>query len=227
MKMNLEKSKNSLLVVLSVLLLGGIVFEINRGARFFKPPPLEKTDSGIIADFKSNNHDDIDGIVLKTKTGTLDLGFFPHQASLVLNVAKKGDEVSVVFDDNDKHRNDKDQKLDSRILIITNLKNHYTLDLREGHPPPFDKGINTELVVESFIVHLDEKGNENGIVANNYFIEISPDMMKQIKPMLKAAKKILVKGKKRSNTDNYINHEKYGLIKADSITLDQATYLLN
>ncbi|MFN8672308.1 MAG: hypothetical protein U0457_09575 [Candidatus Sericytochromatia bacterium] len=209
-----------------LIVIGGFIFIKKRR------PPLEKefnvSNTGFITSFKSNIRDDIDGLVLKTEKGNIDLGFFPHEASRVKNVADIGDKVSVIYNTKAQHKNDKDNKLDYKLLMISNLKTNKTEDLYGVRPPhpPFEHGIDVKMEIKEYKFQNNANGQKNGIISENYFIDIEPNMLEEIEPNLKNAKNIIIRGKKRSENSGFKNQYDYLLINAHSIEIDGKTFLL-
>ncbi|MBC7474277.1 MAG: hypothetical protein H7263_08300 [Candidatus Sericytochromatia bacterium] len=183
---------------------------------------------GKIVGFKANNRDHIDAIILLTKSGAIPLGFPPNEAHTVLNVAKKGDQVIALFNTKNQHTNDRDKKTDYRLLKISNLKTHSSVDLTEKIPPPFDLGkdIDIEVDLNKLKFHFDNKNRAKGLIYNNYFIDIKPELMEQIKPFIDKAKTITIKGKQSIEDSNFVNYYGYLTVKPDLITIDNRSYLL-
>ncbi len=227
MKFKTEILKRKYLFIF-LLIVSLLLFVIIRREKRAFESTFNTSSLGKIVGFKANHKDHIDAIILDTKKGEISLGFSPHEAHSVLDIAKKGDEVSVLFNTKNQHRNERDQKIDYRLLTISNLKTHNSVDLREKMPPPFDMGkdIDIDIDIKNFKFYFDDKNNEKGLIYNNYFIDIKPDLMRQIRPFIEKAKKITIKGKQSIEDSHVVNYYGYITVKPDLVTIDNRTYLL-
>jgi hypothetical protein len=216
----LDKLKSyRILIILLLISACGLLFFCKKARHhFFKGEVI--SSMGEIIRLQPNPRGDIDGIIIKTKDREITLGFPPHLASDVLAIADIGDKVSVLYEDEPHHH-------DSRLIAINNPSRHKSFDLHAHQPPRLDSGQDISLTITDYKFNVDDRNNPNGIIYNNYLVEIKPHLLEQLIPLIEKAERINVKGRIRNREKGFVNKHRYKIIKAFSIELDKKTYLLD
>ncbi len=175
-----------------------------------------------VIDYGFNRIGDIDKLLFDYHGQSTWLHFPPHTARYVMAVAPKNTTADASFDITNRKAGD-EKPIHDLIVIQTSQSSFKTGSI----PPPAPaNGRQIEVTGKIAEYRFDEKGSISGFVIDKYIIEIPKHMEQNIVPLLKVAKKIVVKGYERSATDGFVNTSSFVLVKPFAITIDKTHYLL-
>lgn len=207
-------------IIRAVFLLSGVVLVI---IYFFSnaPKPTKPIQNKIIAnavikDYLSNNSGDIDEVVFNAGSTDQSVHFPPHTASQIMGHFAKGDTVTV----SQNYR----EHGPGRPAELTSLqKNDQILVIKNIRPPLIPVTDSVSLDIIRFKFQSDNKNNVTGIITDEYFIPLPPNLLKAYETLPKS---ITVKGFLRDANSGFVNIYRLRLLKPYSVTINNTHYIL-
>lgn len=216
-----------LLVIIWLLIKPPVPVLPNPPSHHHQPPiaPVQKQRviTGVVSNYKSNPHLDINALVLKTTSaGTITIDFRPHTAATVTKIGAIGQMVEVAYG-----LNPSDEVVGYQLLGIKNTKTGISQILKDIPPPPDVPNHQTEnFKIDRPLLITDQYGGIVALKKDKLLFHFKPGLVDDIAPLIKENTRFDLVAVRRSDEQGFINVERDQVYIVLSITIDNKTFLV-
>lgn len=188
-----------------------------------------QTLSGQVTGYLANRTGDYDGLLVRTATTTISLGFPPHTAAQVLKLAPVGQLVTASVERRPKPPGPPGRLAEGRATYqLSELQNEpakTSLQLSHLRPPAPSAGILVNIAGVLTSELRDDAGRLTGLLVDQYLIALNPDQGESLRILLMGAKRISVVGYQRTEP-GFVNKTGRKLIHPTTLTINGQTFAL-
>jgi hypothetical protein len=184
-----------------------------------------KEVEGAIVRYTSNQHNDVDGLVIDRQGDLVEVKFPPHTARFVRDIAAEGDTVRLALHEKPKPSDDGHKHSKSRLDLtsIENTTTHQQFNIGSVKPPhPPETGHLVSFTVPKPQFTRGGKHDEiTGVIFEDKFIHLHPKEYEEGEEALASAEVLQIKAKRRTADTGFVNAGGYTVYHAHSLTIGE------